>query len=318
MKVFITRKIPEIAFELLAQKGIDIIVNNDDKPISRKDLIKYSIDADGIISMLSEKFDRKILIKLKKCKIIANYAVGFNNIDLQAAKENNIVVTNTPDILTNATADLTMSLVLSCARNIIQGHELVTQNKFKGWSPEMLLGIELDGKTFGIIGAGRIGSAVAIRAKNFGTKIIYFNKSVKPELTKTTGAKKVSLNQLLKTADIISVHLPLNKKTFHLLEKEKLKLLKEGLIFINTARGEIVDEQELTKLLKQKKIYSAGFDVYENEPDLNPELLSLPNVVLLPHLGSATFEARRGMAELAAKNIINVFNHKEPLTPVIY
>jgi glyoxylate reductase len=318
MKVLITRKIPDIAVELLAKNGFDIIVNNDDKPISRKDLIKYSLDADGIIPMLSEKFDRKIIEKLKKCKIIANYAVGFDNIDLKAVKENNIVVTNTPNILTNATADLTMALVLSCARNVIRGHNLVIKNKFKGWSPEMLLGIELEAKTFGIIGAGRIGSAVALRAKSFGTKIIYYNRSRNIKLEESAGAYKVSLIQLLKTADFISIHLPLNKKTFHLLDKEKLKLMKEGVVFVNTARGEIVDEQELINLLKKGKIFSAGFDVYENEPNLNRELYKLPNVVLLPHLGSATFNARKGMAELAAKNVINVLKNKKPLTPVEY
>jgi glyoxylate reductase len=318
MKVFITRKIPDIANELLAKNGIDIIINKNDEPIPRDELIKYSADADGIISMLSESFDRVIIKKLKKCRIIANYAVGYNNIDLKAARKYNIVVTNTPDILTNATADLTIALVLSCARNIIYGNDLVVKSKFKGWSPGMLLGVELKGKTFGIIGAGRIGSAVAIRAKNFGTKIIYFNKSQNPELEKLTGAKKVTLNQILKKADIISVHLPLNKKTYHLIDKEKLNLLKERAIFINTARGEIVDEQALINLLKQNKIFSAGFDVYENEPDLNPELFSLPNVVLLPHLGSATFEARKGMAELAAMNVVNVLKGKKPLTPVIY
>ena len=318
MKVFITRKIPDIAIKLLAKNGIDIIVNNNDKPVSRKDLIKYSADADGIISMLSDKFDLQMIKKLKKCRIIANYAVGFNNIDLEAVKEKNIVATNTPDILTNATADLAMALVLSCARNVIKGHSLVKKNGFKGWSPEMLLGVELECKTFGIIGAGRIGSAVAARAKNFGTKIIYFNKSRKPQLEKSTGAIKTPLNQLLKTSDIISVHLPLNERTYHLINKEKLKLMKEGVIFINTARGEIVDEQELISILKQGKIFSAGFDVYENEPHLNPELFNLPNVVLLPHLGSATFEARKGMAELAARNVINVLNGRKPLTQVFY
>ncbi|MCX6149573.1 MAG: D-glycerate dehydrogenase [Ignavibacteriales bacterium] len=316
MKVFITRKIPDIAVELLIQNGIDVVVYGKDKPISKNELIKYSKDADGIIALLTDNFDATVINELKNCKIIANYAVGYNNIDLISAKRKNIIITNTPDILTDATADLTIALVLCCARNIIAGHQFVSKNNFTGWKPELLLGVELKGKTFGIIGAGRIGTAVAIRAKAFGTNIVYFSKTQNLGLEKSSGAKKVSLTQLLKNSDIISVHLPLTKETYHLLDKEKLNLMKEKVIFINTARGEIADEKELINMLKAGKIFSAGFDVYENEPELNKELFKLPNVVLLPHLGSATFEARSGMAKLAAMNIINVLKGKKPVTIV--
>jgi glyoxylate reductase len=188
--------------------------------------------------------------------------------------------------------------------------------EWKGWRADQLLGIELTGKTFGIVGAGRIGSAVAVRAKSFGTKIIYYNRSRNRELEKETGAKKVSLEKLVKSADIISLHLPLTPATFHLIDKEKISRMKKNAVLVNTARGEIIDETELIRALKSGKLFSAGFDVYTNEPVINKELYGLKNVVLLPHIGSATFEARNGMAILAAQNVINVLKGKKPLTPV--
>ncbi len=316
MKVFITRKIPDVAVELLRKKNINVIVYQKDKQLAQRELLKNVKDVDGVISLLSDKFDRTIIAQMKQCRIIANYAVGFNNIDIDFAKQKNIIVTNTPDVLTDATADLAVALTLSCARNIIEGENLVRNGKFKGWSPELLLGVELKDKIFGILGAGRIGTAAAIRAHAFGTKILYFSNSKNNYLELKTDAKKVSLDFLLKHSDIVSIHLPLTPKTFHLLSSDKLSLLKETAIIINTARGEIVDEKALIEFLKAKKIFSAGFDVYENEPHLNLELLKLKNVVLLPHIGSASFEARSKMAELAAKNIVSVLSGKAPLTRV--
>jgi len=250
-----------------------------------------------------------------RCKIIANYAVGYNNIDVKYAAGKGIIVTNTPEVLTDSTADLAMTLVLACSRNIIEGEELMKIRKFKGWQPKLLLGIELKGKNFGLIGAGRIGTAVGKRAAAFGVHILYYDSRVNPELD-ALGAEKVPLNFLLKKSDIISVHLPLTKSTFHLLNKKKLSLMKENAVLINTARGEIVDEKELINILEAGRIFSAGFDVYENEPDINPGLFRLKNVVLLPHLGSATVDARNAMAELAAKNVIAVLKGTRAITPV--
>jgi glyoxylate reductase len=318
MKVFITRQISDVAVKMLIDNGIDVIVFDRDRIITKKEILKYAGDADGIISLLSDKFDAEILNKLKNCRIIANYAVGFNNIDLKTAKEKGIIVTNTPDILTDATADLTMSLILACARNLVAGHQMVMEGLFKGWKPQLFLGIELRGKTLGIIGAGRIGTAVATRASAFGMKIVYFSRKKNDLLEKNIGAKKVSIDKLMKTSDVLSVHLPLNKETYHFLDKDKLNLMKDSAVFVNTARGEILDEVELISILKQKRIFSAGFDVYENEPQLNSQLYKLENVVLLPHLGSATFVARNKMAELAAENIIRVLKGKKPLTEVFY
>jgi len=209
-----------------------------------------------------------------------------------------------------------MALVLACARRLSEGERLVRSRKFKGWEPLLLLGMELKNKTFGILGAGRIGSAVARRAKSFGTNIIYTDNSKNPKLEKETGAKKVSLTDLLKNSDIISLHLPLNENTFHYLNEYRLNRLKKNSILINTTRGEIIDEKALIKLLKKNKFMAVGLDVFENEPDLNPELLKFPNVLVMPHLGSATEEARNGMAELAARNVINVLKGKPAITPI--
>ena len=299
MKVYITDNIPEAAANILKKNNIEYKNYNKEKPISRTELIKNCKSADGIISMLNTPFDTEVINSLNNCKVIANYAVGFNNIDLKTAEKKNIVVTNTPDILTDATADVAMLLVLACARRIGAGEKLVREGKFSGWKPQLLLGIELRGKTFGIIGAGRIGKATARRAKAFGTKIIYFNRSRKYNFEKETGAKKVKLETLLKTADIISIHLPLSEKTAGLLNKSNLHLMKPTAILINTARGEIIDEDVLIKMLKKKEIFAAGLDVYANEPDIKKSFLNLKNVVLLPHIGSGTIEARNKMAELA-------------------
>ncbi len=316
MKVFITREIPEIAIKLLHKNKFSIVIHKGERKISRTELIKNVRDADGVISLLSDNFDESVISEMKKCKVIANYAVGFNNINLKYAREKGIVVTNTPDVLTDATADLAIALALSCARRIFEGDKIIRNNKFIGWSPKLLLGFEMRGKIFGIIGSGRIGTATAIRAHAFGTKIIYFSNSINLELQNKTAAKKVSLNYLLKNSDFISIHLPLTEKTYHLLDKSKLMLLKKTSILINTARGEIIDEKALIEKFKKKEIFAAGLDVYENEPEVNNELLKLKNVVLLPHIGSASVEARNKMAVLSAKNIINVLKGKMPITQV--
>ncbi len=315
-KILITRRIPDAAENLLKKNGFEVLIGSDERGLSKKELMELGKDADGIISMLSDKFDGSVLKKLKKCKVIANYAVGYNNIDLKAAKEMGIKVTNTPDILTDATADISMGLAIAAARNFVVGDKLVRDGKFEGWKPLLLLGPEFRGKTFGIIGAGRIGQATARRAAAFGSKIIYFNRSKKYDFEKELNAKKVSLNKLLTISDFISLHLPLTDKTYHILNADNMKNLKEGVIIVNTARGEVIDEKELIKLLKKRKVFAAGLDVYENEPQVKKAFLKMDNVILLPHIGTATFEARTKMAELTAKNIINILKGKPAITPV--
>ncbi|MGB5530560.1 MAG: D-glycerate dehydrogenase [Ignavibacteriaceae bacterium] len=316
MKVYITRELPEIAFKLLRQNKISFDYYKKDQPIPRKLLLSKIKDCEALITLLTEKIDKEVIDQMPRCKIISNYAVGYNNIEIEYAKKKKIIVTNTPDVLTESTADLTMALVLACARRISEGEKLLRRGKYKGWKPKLLLGMELKGKIFGILGAGRIGSAVAKRARSFGTNILYFDQKRNEKLEKELGASKVSLPFLLQNADIFSVHLPLNNKTYHFLNKGKLNQLKKNSILINTSRGEVIDERALISLLKRNWIMAIGLDVFENEPKLNPELSKFPNVIVLPHLGSATKEARDGMAELAVKNVINVIKGKRPLTPV--
>lgn len=316
MKVFITQELPGNVEELLLSKGFEIDVYRKNKIISNKELIKRAKDADGLICLLTNTIDRKTIDNLSKCKIIANVAVGYNNIDVDYAKSKNIVVTNTPGILNDATADLTLALILACARRLREGDIFVRGNKFKAWMPQLMLGIELAGKTVGIIGAGRIGIEVAKRLLAFKTKIIYFDRTRKEIFENETGAKEVSLNTLLKNSDIISIHVPLNKDSFHLLNKTNMRLLKPTSILVNTSRGEVIEERYLIEILKQRKIFAAGLDVFEGEPNINPELFKLDNVFLLPHIGSATIETRSKMAQLAAKNVIAVLSDKKPISPV--
>lgn len=316
MKIFITRSIPNEGIDLLRGKGYSVSVYKEDKPIKREELIKKAKHADGIISLLTDSIDKDVIDSLKNCKVIANYAVGFNNVDCKYAAEKGIKVTNTPDVLTASTADLTLALTLACSRRIVESEKYMHAGNFVGWKPKLFLGVELTGKNFGILGSGRIGEAAAMRAKAFGTNILYYSRSRNERLEKLTGAKKVSLDKLLKASDIVSLHLPLNENTFQILSKEKLSLLKKSAILINTARGELVNEKHLIKMLKSKKLFAAGFDVYEGEPNINPELFKLNNVVLLPHIGSATEEARGKMSLLAAKNVIAVLSGKKAITPV--
>ena len=317
MKVFITRDIPRIAYNLLKKNNIGFEVYEKDKSIPHKLLLEKIKNVDGLITLLTEKISKKVIDSMNKCKVIANYAVGYNNIDVEYAKQKNIIVTNTPNVLTESTADLTVALILSCSRRLFEAENLIRKKQFKGWKPKLLLGIELKNKTVGLIGAGRIGMAVGIRVKAFGTNIIYFDSNRNKILEENTAAKKVSLKFLLENSDIISVHLPLNENTYHFLNKENLSQVKKTAIIVNTSRGEIIDEKYLIKMLKKNRIKSAGLDVYENEPGINKELLKMKNVVLLPHIGSATEEARSAMAELAAKNIIGVLKNNKPITPVI-
>jgi len=317
MNVFITRKIPQTAIDLLVNEGFDVSVYGKDNAAGKNILMKQTKDADGVITLLNDRIDAEIIANMTRCRVIANYAVGYNNIDIEAADKKKIIVTNTPDVLTESTADLAVTLLLACSRRILEGHSMVVNGKFNGWKPELLLGVELKNKYAGIIGAGRIGTAAAKRLKAFGCKIIYFSRKRNPSLENETGAKKVNLDTLLKKSDFVSIHVPLNSETKFLLDKEKLSLLKPSAIIINTARGEILDETALIQMLKEKKLFAAGFDVYTNEPEINKKLLKLKNVVLLPHLGSATVEARGEMALLAAKNVINVLKGRKALTPVL-
>lgn len=316
INIVVTGQIPEAGIELLLEKGYNVIQPQDQKAFSKKNFLEKAENADGILTLLSDTIDKSFIDKTNKLKVIANFAVGYNNIDIDYAKEKGIPVTNTPDVLTAATADLTWALILSVTKRIVESDTFTRSKKFTGWEPLLFLGGDVTGKTLGIIGAGRIGQAVAKRATGFDMKIIYYNPSPKPEFEKATGAVHMQLDDLLEQSDFISLHCPLTESTQHLLNVDNLKKMKPSAYIINTSRGPVIDEQALTALLSEERIAGAGFDVYENEPEINKGLYSLPNVVLLPHIGSATVETRNEMSRIAARNIISVIEGRGPINPV--
>jgi glyoxylate reductase len=321
MKVFITSKIPQIGIDLLQKKGYELKIHNKPEPISESNLIKQAKDSDAILSMLTLKINKSIIESCKNLKVISNFAVGYNNIDVEYATQKGIAVTNTPGVLTEATANIAMSLILATSRRIIESDKFMREGKFKGWEPLLLLGQEIKDKTLGILGAGRIGESVARKAYAFGMKIIYNSVDRNESMDNELRAKKVSLDTLVKKSDILSLHIPLTPMTFHIIGNNELLKMKPTSIIINTARGEVVDEKFLIEMLKKKKIYAAGFDVYEGEPKVNTELLKLENVVVLPHIGSATIETRNSMAIIAANNIISVLSKKPAaytVNPLVY
>ncbi|QTA38600.1 D-glycerate dehydrogenase [Thermosipho ferrireducens] len=312
MKIFVTYRIPEAGIKMLEEK-YDLDVHNGPDFLTKEEMMRRVADADAVITQLRDPVDREFIDAGKNLKIIANYAVGYNNIDVEYAKAKGIYVTNTPGVLTEATADIAWALILSVARKIIPADKFVREGKFAGWKPQLFLGYEIHGKVLGIIGMGRIGQAVARRALGFGMKIIYHNRRRLPEEVENIyNARYTDLETLLKEADIVSINVPLTRETHHLLSREKLELLKPTAIIVNTARGPVVDEQALYEMLKAERIAGAGFDVYENEPLLTPGLEKLDNVVLLPHIGSATYETREKMSVMVAENIIAALNGQKP------
>ncbi|ODN31171.1 2-hydroxyacid dehydrogenase [Fervidobacterium thailandense] len=313
MKVFVTYDIPDKGIKMLLERGCEVDVYKGEEFLTKEEMMERAADADAIITQLRDPIDREFIYSLKKAKIIANYAVGYNNIDVGAARERGIYVTNTPGVLTEATADIAFALILAVARRIVEADRFVREGKFVGWKPKLFLGYDLFGKTIGIVGMGRIGQAVARRALGFGMRVVYHNRRRLPEdIEHQYHATYLPLDELMKVSDFISIHTPLTKETYHLIDRERISLMKPTAILVNTARGPVVDEQALYEALKEGKIAGAGFDVYENEPELTPGLEKLDNVVLLPHIGSATYETRERMSEMVALNIIDVMEGRIP------
>ena len=313
-KIFFTSKLVIKVEEYL--KDFDVQIYEGEPPIPREVLKEKVKDVDGLVVLLTDRIDAEILDNAPRLKIVANYAVGYDNIDVDECTRRGIVVTNTPDVLTDATAELAWALVFAVARKIVEAHRYVEKRLWRGWSPALFLGVELKGKTLGVLGAGRIGQAFALKSAGFGMKVVYYNRRPNEVLEKQLGARKVDLDELLQVSDIISLHLPLTPETYHLIGEREFNLMKPNTIFINTARGKIVDEKALVKVLKERRIYGAGLDVFEFEPQISEELYELDNVVMLPHIGSATVEARTKMAELVVENLKAFFNGKIPPTVV--
>ncbi len=315
-KVLLTHPLLKEAMEYLASQ-VDLELATPEMLLPKEELISRIADKDGLLSFLTDTVDREVIDHAPNLKIISNCAVGVNNIDVAYARRRGIMVTNTPEVLTEATADLTMALILAVTRRIVEADEFCRQKLFKGWKIDLFLGQELGGRTLGIIGFGRIGRAVATRARAFGLKIIYNDpRRLSPEEEREFQAGYRELDQLLTEADIISIHAPLNSETYHLISSEKFRLMKKTAVLINVARGPIVDEKALVEALETGRIWAAGLDVYEHEPEIEPRLLRLKNVVLLPHIGSATHETRRKMCFMAVDNLLRGLRGERPLNLV--
>lgn len=314
-KVYITRRMDSNSIEYLKQY-FDVEINELDEALDRDYFLEKIRDVDGVMCIHTEKIDSEAFEASKNVKIFANCAVGYDNIDVKEAYRRGVYVTNTPDVLSNATAEIAFSLLISSARCIIDADKFTRDGNFKKWSARNFLGHEITGKTVGIIGAGRIGKVFSKRCAGFDMKIIYHNRKRDLEFENEYGAQFTDLDTLLKEADFISIHVPLSIDTKHLISTREFNIMKNSAVIINTSRGPVVDEKALIAALKEKKIWGAGLDVYENEPKFDNELASFPNVVLLPHIGSATIETRAKMAMLAAKNIKEVLFGNSPITPI--
>ena len=319
--VFVSRQLPGNALDKL-RSSCNVTVYPEDRNITKEELLKAVKDQDAVITMLSDPVDEDVIAEGNRLQVIANYAVGFNNINVQAATNRGIKVVNTPDVLTNASADLAWSLLMCTARRVVEGDQLTRTGQFKGWEPELLLGVEIHGKTLGIIGAGRIGQAVAKRALGFGMTTLYHNRNQLPDsVEKECNMRYADLETLLTTADFVTLHCPLTPETKHLIGERELQLMKPTAVLVNTARGPVVDEKALVQALKDGVIYGAGLDVFENEPALTPGLSELSNVVLTPHIASAGMETRMRMVDMVVNDVLAVLQGKRPqnlVNPEIY
>ena len=316
-KIVVTGKIPEVALEKL-KKSHEVISWGEETPISRDEMLKRVSGANIIVSLLTEKIDEEVLTSAgNDLKAVCNVAVGYNNIDVAACKSKNVLVTNTPGVLTDATADIAMALILMTTRRLSEGERVIRNQDPWAWGMFYMLGSSIQNQTLGIVGMGQIGIATALRAKSFGMKIIYTRRNrLDEKIEKELSAQYVSLDELLQQSDIVSLHCPYSTETHHLISDAQLSKMKKSSYLINTARGPIVNEEALANALVNKTIAGAGLDVYENEPKVNEKLLKLDNVVLLPHLGSATVETRTAMATTAANNAIEILSGNKPLNPV--
>ncbi|MEJ2744641.1 MAG: D-glycerate dehydrogenase [bacterium] len=311
-RVLVSQPIPSAGLELLRQEGVDFDLNRDDRILPKGELISRLQGKEWLLCLLTDRIDAEVIEAAPDLKGIANCAAGYDNIDLNAAGERGIVVSNTPGVLTETTADLTWALILAVARRIPEADRFTRAGLFKGWGINLLLGADVYGKTLGIVGAGRIGTAVALRARGFGMKLLYCSPRPNVAIERELGAVRVDLDRLLQKSDFVSLHVPLTAETHHLIGERELALMKRCAFLVNTSRGAAVDEAALIRALREKRIAGAGLDVYEEEPRLCEGLRDLDNVVLLPHVGSASFETRSRMAEMSARNLVAMVRGERP------
>jgi glyoxylate reductase len=310
-RVFITQPIPEPGPSIVAESGKSVARNSENRVLSPDELRAAVAGCDGVLCLLTDRVDSAVLESARGCRVFANMAVGFNNIDVAAATRMGILVTNTPGVLTEATADLTWALILGVARRVAEGDQEMRAGRFLGWGPLYMLGGDVTGRTLGIVGPGRIAQAVARRARGFEMPILYAGRRPSPEL-EALGGRQASLDELLENSDFVSLHTPLTPETRHLIDANALGKMKRTAYLINTARGPVVDEAALVEALRAGTIAGAGLDVYEDEPRMAAGLADCPNALLLPHLGSATRATRAAMAEMAARNLVTALQGRRP------
>ncbi len=311
-KVFVTRIIPQEGLDLLKKEIKYVEIADNDEVLPYNTLKEVVCDIDGLLCQLTDKIDENILNNANHLCGISNYAVGYNNIDIDLASKKGIKVTNTPDVLTNATADLSWALLFAVARRMNEAEKYVRERKWKGWGPLQFLGKEITNQTLGIIGAGRIGTAMALKSAGFNMNVLYYSNSKNDILEEKVNAKKVELDQLLSESDFVSLHVPLTNKTKHMITYDQLKLMKKTAFIINTSRGAVIKESDLARSLRDKQIAGAGLDVYEFEPEIDEKLFDYDNVVLLPHIGSATTSTRSKMAIMAAESLVTILKGEIP------
>ena len=313
-KVLVTREVPDAGLRLL--EGFDVTVLSESPP-ERGELLGAVRGASGILPTVTERMDAEVMDAAGDgLQIIANMAVGYDNIDVEAATERGVVVTNTPEVLNETTADTAFMLLLAAARRLGEAERLLRSGGWDAWGPKQLTGPDVWGKRLGVVGFGRIGQALARRARGFDMDLVYHDKYRNEEAERELGARYLELDELLQTSDFVSIHTPLTQETTHLIGADELKRMKPEAVLVNTSRGPVVDESALAEALAEGRIFAAGLDVYEKEPEVHPKLLELENVVLAPHIGSASIETRDKMAALAAENLTAVLRGKVPKTPV--
>ncbi|MDD4309469.1 MAG: D-glycerate dehydrogenase [Candidatus Cloacimonetes bacterium] len=309
-KLYMSRRIPQIAIDNL-REVFQVKLNPFERPATREELLQEVKDVDALVCQLVDNVDKEVIDAASNLKVISSYSVGYNNIDVDYATSRGIAVCNTAGVLTESTADLTWALIMATCRRITESEAYLRAGNFVAWEPLLMLGMDVYNKTLGILGMGRIGQAVAKRALGFGMKLIYHSRDINPK-DLPFAATQVTLETLLRESDILTLHVPLTSQTRHLIGKDQLAMMKPTAVLINTARGAIVDEPQLIKALAEKRIFGAGFDVYEQEPFIPKELLALNNVVLLPHIGSATIATRTNMGIMAAQNAIAIISGLQP------
>ncbi len=314
-KVFVTGVIPDIGLELLRKKGFSVEVNDSGKDLTKEGLKKVLSEYDAVIPLVNDKLDSEVLKAASpKLKLIANYAVGYDNIDLSAASQKGIVVCNTPGVANESVAEHVFALIFACNKSIIDADKFVREGKYKRWDPNLFLSHQVWGQTIGVIGLGRIGTFVGqIAYGGFRMNVMYYDVKRAEDFELICEARYSTVHEILKEADVVTLHVPLTEKTRHMIGRDELKTMKKSAILINTSRGPVVEEKALVWALKEKVIASAGLDVFEFEPEISKELLALDNIVVTPHIASATFETRETMSRIAAQNVIDVFEGRTPM-----